>query len=33
MTILNGYQLVQVGIINWSKFGIPKKADLDQLIT
>ena len=33
MTIFNGYELVQVRVIGWSKFGVQKQASLDQLIT
>ena len=33
LTIFNGYYLVQVSVIIWSKFGVPKKANLDQIIT
>ena len=32
-TIFNGYELVRVRVINWSKFRVQKKANLDQLIT
>ena len=32
MTIFNGYSLVQVRALNWSKFGVLKMANLDQLI-
>ena len=33
MTIFNGYYLDQGRVIIWSKLGVHKKANLDQIVT
>ena len=33
MTIFNGHYLVQIRVVIWSKFGVQKMPNLDQIIT